>query len=57
MYLLKEEYVLIVNSNPSARDRVITLALEGFDTRYERCVPKPPKSYHLKIISSAFSTR
>ena len=26
MYLLKEEYVLIVNSNPSARDRVITLA-------------------------------
>jgi len=26
-------------------------------TCYERCVSKPPKSYHLKIIPSAFSTR
>jgi len=26
-------------------------------TCYERCVSKAPKSYHLKIIPSVFSTR
>jgi hypothetical protein len=29
----------------------------GVDSNYEVCVSEPPKSYHLKIIPSAFSIR
>ena len=29
----------------------------GVDSCYERCVSKPLKSYYLKVIPSAFSSR
>jgi hypothetical protein len=42
----------------SERQLEITETLgRGFGSCYERCVSKPPKSCHLKIIPSAFSTR
>ncbi len=56
-YINRSAECAIIEFRNKGRGFATTPTLQRLNNCSERCISKPPKSYHLKVIPSAFSTR